>query len=443
MEDYPEVATIPHSRENEEAVIGSVLIDPECKDTLDLQADEFYILRHKWIWQAFDNLRANNTPIDLMTVCSQLDTMGKLADVGGASYLTSLLNQTPTSVNVHAYAEVVRKTSERRGYIGIANMIAQGAYADDLDVSSIIDKLIKVETVKGGTGDLSEALRNMDNNVQARLADPKMVWGIPTGFKDFDVMTGGLHRQQVNLIIGPPGVGKTTFALQVGFDAALQQHRHVAIYEMEMDTERILHRGVYMMGGPAPRKLKSGFFDDGDYPTYINALGQLQSPYLHICDEPMLTTNMLRADLARLRAKFDIELVIIDYMDLLADKDGASENERSRNRSKRCKAIGREANACVISIQSLNKAGIEKAVADIQDMSGPAGNGYDADNIYTMSLDDTNPKLMRLIQIKGRDADGKCNIDLIRQGLRFYSLQKEDKVEKKKVEQTAYHWDKD
>ena len=437
--------TTPHNREAEEAVIGSVLIDPACMDELEISSDDFYILRHRWIWDAFEFLRSENTSIDFLTVCSYLEKTGKLQEVGGSAYLTSLLNQVPSSLNAGDYARIVCDEAENRTYLAIANKIAQDVYNHTLDQATIIDMLIKAKKVKGGTGDLTEALRKMDDNVQERLADPKLVWGIPTGFKDFDVMTGGLHKQQTMLLIGPPGVGKTTLALQIGFDVCIEIKKHVAIYEMEMDTERVLQRGVYMMGGPSPRKLKSGFFEEVDYPKYTNALGVMHSNYLHICDEPMLTTTMLRADLARLRARYDIELIILDYMDLLGDTDGSNENERSRNRSKRFRSICREANVCGISIQSLNKAGIEKAVAEIQDMSGPAGNGYDADWIFTLSKDEHNDKLLHMTQIKGRDSEGKCSIDLVRNGLRFYSV-KSEKIEpnkkKEQAEQVPY-WNDD
>jgi len=421
MEEHFDQITHLHNRDAEEAVIGSVLIDPECMDELEMTAEAFYLHRHRFIWEAFEYLRSSQTPIDFLTVCDQSTKAGRMVEIGGEAYLTDLINQTPSSINATAYAEMVKTEARNRQYIYIGSLLADGAVKGEVDVTDIIDKLIKTQDVKGGSGNITESLRNMDKKVQERVANPCRVWGIPTGLYDLDNMTGGLERQQAFILIGPPEVGKTTLALQIGIDVAIIHKRHVAIYELEMDEERLLHRAIYMLGGPTPRKLKSGWFEEGDHDSYFNAIQQLDTPYLHICDNPMLTTTALRADLARLRAKYDIELVILDYMDLLGDADGSNENERSRNRSKRCRSIFREANVCGISIQSLNKAGIEKAVADIQDMSGPSGNGYDADWIFTLSKDEAK-NTVRMIQVKGRDAEGKSNIELMRKGLRFVNV---------------------
>ena len=142
-EEHFEQVTIPHNREAEEACLGSVLIDPECFDEVELPSSRFYVHRHRWIWEAFEHLRSNNTNIDFLTVCSHLEKAGRLAEVGGAAYLTGLLNQVPTSLHIADYAQMVIKTAERREYLDIANNIAQGAMNDTLDVPVIMDRMIQ------------------------------------------------------------------------------------------------------------------------------------------------------------------------------------------------------------------------------------------------------------------------------------------------------------
>ena len=418
-EHFEQIAQKPSNREAETALLGSVLIDPECMDELELTSEAFYIHRNRWIWEAFEHLRSTNTPIDFLTVCSHLTKAGRLEEIGGEAYLSDLINQTPTSIHAPAYAKLVKKEAENREYLSIADLLANGAYKSNVDVATVIDRLIKAQLVEGGSSSVSESLREMDKHVQERTANPCRVWGIPTGLYDWDNSTGGLHPQQATLVVGPPEVGKTTFVLQVGIDVAIVQKRHVAIYEMEMDTERLLNRAIYMLGGPSPRKQKSGYFEDGDWTTYTHALELLDTPYLHICDNPMLTTSGMRADLARLRAKYPIELVIVDYLNLFADSDGRDDNERAKLRSRRFRAICREANVCGISIQSLNKAGIEKGVADIQDVSGPAEIGFDADWIYALSKDN---EVIKMVPLKGRDADNSGTIILQKKGLRFVNV---------------------
>ncbi len=415
--------TIPSNIEAERSCIGSVIIDPECFDELELTASQFYIKRHQRIWEAFETLISNHTPIDFVTLRTELDRMDKLEEVGGSSYLTALLNAVPTSLNAKAYAQLVAKEATNREYLSIGNMLAQGAFCGDVDPASVMDRLVKAQAVEGGAKSISESLRELDRNVELRRSDPRRVWGIPTNLYDYDAITGGLHPQETTLLVGPPEVGKTTLLLQICIDVAIQQKRHVALYEMEMDTIRLLQRAIYMLGGPSPRKLKSGFFDEGDDETYIKALSLLDCSYLHISDTPMMTTTQMRADLARLRSRYPIELVGVDYLNLFGDTDGRDDNERAKLRSRRFRAICREAMVCGISIQSLNKEGISKTVAEIQDVSGPADIGFDADWIYTLSKDDSD-NTVKMNSLKGRDADGRGTIILTRKGLRFMNVAK-------------------
>jgi replicative DNA helicase len=419
----PETRTVPNNLEAERSCIGSVLIDPECFDELELTSAQFYLTRHQHIWEAFETLISNHTPIDIIPLRAELDRMGKLDNVGGVAYLTRLINDVPTSMNAKAYALLVAQEATNREYLAIGNLLAQGAFSGDIDPATIMDRLVKAQSIVGGAKSISESLRELDKNVTARRADPRKVWGIPTGLYDYDSITGGLHPQETTLLVGPPEVGKTTLLLQICIDVAIKEHRHVALYEMEMDTLRLLQRAIYMLGGPSPRKLKSGFFDEGDDESYLFALTQLECSFLHISDTPMLTTTQMRADLARLRSRYPIELVGVDYLNLFGDTDGRDDNERSKLRSRRFRAICREANVCGISIQSLNKQGISKSVAEIQDVSGPADIGFDADWIYTLSKDDAD-NTVKMNPLKGRDADGRGVIVLARNGLRFLNIAK-------------------
>jgi len=426
------VKDIPHDRAAEEAVVGSVIIDPECFDTIDLIPEDFYIHRHRFIWDAFLALRSDDIPIDFLSLTTMLEKQGNLKNVGGSAFLTALINQVPSSLNVKHYAKEVKDRAMDRKRLAIANQIATGVYSGDLDLPAIIDGLIGTETVIGGAVGVTDPLRELDREVEERIKNPGEVWGIPTGIYDWDRVTGGLQKQETTLIVGPPAVGKTTLILQVGLDVALKYSKHVAIYEMEMDTKRLLYRAIYMLGGPSPRKLKSGYFESGDHEKYINALQLLDNPYLHICDSPFLTTSQVRADLANLKSRYKIELVLVDYLNLFNEKDGRDDNEKAKNRSRQFRAICRESNVCGISIQSLNKEGINKTIADIQDVSGPAEIGFDADWIYTLAKDgDTN---IKMVPLKGRDADMTGTISLIKKGLRFYNTTKFNDKDNRKDE---------
>ena len=406
-------------------MIGAILINPEIKAEINLIADDFYIHRHRFIWDALGRLEDKRQPIDLLTLSSEMDNAGQLSEIGGPAYLTSLVDQVPSSLHAVAYASVVKDMANRRKQITIANDLASSAYDLDqpIEIAPVIDRLITTQPIERGAVTLSDTLRIVDDQVSERARDPKRVWGIPTGLIDLDDMTGGLHLQETTIIVGPPKIGKTTLVLQWALYASIEKGTHVALYEMEMDTVRLAYRLINMLGGPSPKQMRTGYVPDEKWPHYTHALDRLSAiQTLHVSDNPMLTTSMLRADLARLRSRYPIKMVVLDYLNLLADSDGKDDNERGRLRSKRFRAICREANVAGVTVQSLNKEGVARSIPMIQDISGPSEIGYDVDWAFTLAQDETRPNIMQLVPLAGRDAEGIGTIELRKKGLLYENL---------------------
>jgi replicative DNA helicase len=244
----PASSQIPHSREAEEAVIGAIIINPEIYYEIAefLQAEDFYIHRHVWIWEAVTRLNQRRIPVDLLTLSEEIDRVGQSGDVGGSAYLTSLINQVPSSLNAEAYARIVEGHATRRRMIQSANKIATLAYDESLETAVVQEKAVSaLEAVvlrKTGAGltPLSAHLSSAYDRIDESSRTTELP-GIPTGLIDLDRKLGNLQKGTLYVVAGRPGQGKTSLKLTVARNAALAGKR-VAVFSLEMSNEKITNR---------------------------------------------------------------------------------------------------------------------------------------------------------------------------------------------------------
>jgi len=417
-------AEILASVESEEAILGCVLINASIYPLTTLQPGDFFIHRWGWVWAAFRNLHKKEMGIDFLTVTEELDSMEKLAQVGGVAEISKLLNAVPTSINWESYETIIKDKSTRRNHLETANFIAHGAHNGGVDVGTAIDMLSSVaidnkgRLISGGVSDLYDT-------VGERAKDPKDIWGIPTGFIDLDKMTGGLHYQQNTMISGDPGVGKTTIMLQIALQVALAGHG-VAIFEAEMDEQRCIRRLVelYTKGKVTNRMMITGRIPDEAWSIFIHATEQITALNIYINDDPGISTTDIRAEVMRQKAERKIDLVCLDYLDLLSDidGDGRSSNANAAIKAKRFRQVIRETKTAGLSIQDMTKSGMEATTKELHHMSGPSKIHYGADNIFFMTKSDTENAVYRLLGAKQRDGDTDMNsVALVRNGLGFES----------------------
>ena len=232
---------LPHSREAEEAVLGAVLINSEVYDEVAafLQPRDFYIIRLRWIWEAYTRLKEKRIPIDNLTVAETLDDMGRLDEIGGPAFLTGLLNQVPTTLHSEHYGRIVLAHSQRRRLLMAANAIATLAYDQSVEIEQVMtgaDKALR-EAQDAATAreniNIGQVLSGVYDYAVERSKNPGRVWGMSTGFPDWDKLTGGLHRGQTTILSAPPGMGKTTLVMQVARNVAAKHG--VVVHELEMD----------------------------------------------------------------------------------------------------------------------------------------------------------------------------------------------------------------
>jgi len=407
-----EIPSIPHSREAEEALLGSLIITPELLPEITTTPDEFYITRHRWIFAAMRELDKRKQAIDFVTLSEELAKHDQLNELGGQAYITALINQSPNSYNATHYADIIRDKASRRADLKIANMIAEGAYNGGVDRARMVDLLTKNSHNGRGAVRLSSGLPEFMSMVEERAKEPRDVWGYATGLPDLDNRIGGLQKQQTTMLVGSPGVGKTTLMLQIALHLAKSGHPGV-IYELEMDMQpRLIGRLMSMLTGVPVRAMMSGRMDD-HWEALTRGLEQLEAINLYVSDNPVMNTMQVRADAARMKAQHGIEWITLDYLNLLTDKDGDSGNDNTSNKAIRFRQICREFELAGITIQSINKDGMKAIIPHLADMSGPAEVAFSADNVFFLTQDPEIQTDYKLLPAKQRDGDkGNAPIEL-------------------------------
>ena len=362
---YPSTSVIPHNREAEEAVVGAVLINPEAYYDLAqfLQPDDFYIVRHRWIWEAFGRLHEKRIPLDFLTVTQELENAGQLTEIGGASYLTSLLNQVPTSLHAEAYGHMVEAASIRRRLLTSANQIATLAYNEQESVENVIEESeksifnVSERRLKKDVQPIATVLGAYYDRVLELSKRPEEIFGVPTGFIDLDRMLTGLQPSDLLIIAGRPGQGKSGFLLSVAKNAALINKKHVAIFSLEMSNEQVVQRLLAQETGIDSQRLRNGKLKEEEWDLLTHATAVLGDTHIYLDDTPAITPLSLRTKCRRLHMEFGLDLIILDYIQLMG---GDTRNENRVQEvsyiSRNLKVLARELNVPVLAAAQLSRA---------------------------------------------------------------------------------------
>ena len=362
----PAAPSIPHSREAEEAVVGAVLINPEVYYDVAqfLQAEDFYIHRHRWIWEAFTSLHEQRIPIDLLTVGEELDRKGQLAEIGGPAYLTVLVNQVPTSLNAESYGHIVESHSIRRKMINAANSIASLAYNENSTVENVMDEAEKAvfnvseRRLRHDVQPISNILSEYYDRIDELAKRGEDIYGVPTGFIDLDKMLSGLQPSDLLIIAGRPGQGKTGFLLSVAKNAALTHKKHVAIFSLEMSNEQVAQRLIAQETGIDSQRLRTGKLQENEWPLFAQAIEVMSDTRIFLDDTPAITPLQLRTKCRRLHLEHHLDLIIVDYLQLMGGDAQHTENrvQEVSYISRNLKVLARELNVPVLAAAQLSRA---------------------------------------------------------------------------------------
>jgi replicative DNA helicase len=361
---------VPHSREAEEALLGSVLINPEAYYDVAqfLRGDDFYIHRHRWIWDTFVRLHERRVPVDFLTVSEELDQLGQLAEIGGPAYLTGLINNVPTSLHAEAYGRIVEATSIRRRMLSAANDIAKLAYQQEASLETVMDEAEKAVfgvSERRMTRDLQhiqQVLSEYYDRIDQLAGRDEETLGVPTGFIDLDHLLGGLQQSDLLIVAGRPGSGKTAFMLSAAKNAAQKYKKHVAIFSLEMANEQLVQRMIAQETGIDSQRLRSGKLEEDEWPLFTQAIEVLSDTTIFLDDTPALTPLQLRTKCRRLHMEFQLDLILVDYLQLM------SSGVRSENRvqevsyiSRNMKILARELSVPVLAAAQLSRAVEQRA----------------------------------------------------------------------------------
>jgi len=356
---------IPHSREAEEAVVGAVLINPDVYYDVAqfLQADDFYIHRLRWIWEAYTRLHEGRTPVDLLTVTEELDRMNQLIELGGPAYLTALVNQVPTSMHAEAYGRVVEAHSIRRKMLTAANQIATLAYAEESGIENVMSEAEKAvfnvseRRLRHDVQPIRQVMSVVYDQTEERSQRSEEIFGVPTGFIDLDRLLTGLQPSDLLIIAGRPGQGKTGFLLSLARNAALEHKKHVAVFSLEMSNEQVAQRLISQETGIDAQKLRTGKLSEDEWPLFTHSIEVLSDTHIFLDDTPAITPLQLRTKSRRLHMEYGLDLILVDYLQLMGG-DVRTENrvQEVSYITRNLKVLARELNVPVLAAAQLSRA---------------------------------------------------------------------------------------
>lgn len=360
-----EAMTLPSNREAEEALIGAVLINQEVY--LDvaqfLSADDFFIVRNQWIWEAFFHLNETRQPIDLVTVTEALSNRGRLDEVGGQGYLISLINQAPNAFHAESYGRIIEQNAIRRRMLQAANEIARLAYHQEESIDTVVDDAEKAifnvseRRIKRDLVPIGTVVREYYDRIDDLAMRSDDIFGVPTGLIDIDNLLGGLQKSDLIIVAGRPGMGKTGFLLGTMRNAALVHKKHVAMFSMEMSNEQLLQRLIAMDTRIDSQRLRSGRLNNNEWDVFIQALEPYDSARIFLDDTPAITPLSLRTKCRRLYLEYGLDLIIVDYLQLMSG-DSRTDNrvQEVSNISRNLKVLARELNVPVLAAAQLSRA---------------------------------------------------------------------------------------
>ncbi|MDU5408101.1 MAG: replicative DNA helicase, partial [Streptococcus agalactiae] len=368
MVEVSELRVQPQDLLAEQAVLGSIFISPEKLIMVRefISPDDFYKYSHKVIFRAMITLADRNDAIDAATVRNILDDQGDLQNIGGLGYIVELVNSVPTSANAEFYAKIVSEKAMLRDIISkltdTVNMAYEGNDSDEIIATAekaLVD--INEHSNRSGFRKISDVLKVNYENLELRSQQTSDVTGLPTGFRDLDRITTGLHPDQLIILAARPAVGKTAFVLNIAQNVGTKQNRPVAIFSLEMGAESLVDRMLAAEGMVDSHSLRTGQLTDQDWNNVTIAQGALADAPIYIDDTPGIKITEIRARSRKLSQEVDdgLGLIVIDYLQLISGTRPENRQQEVSEISRQLKILAKELKVPVIALSQLSR-GVEQ-----------------------------------------------------------------------------------
>jgi len=362
----------PHNLEAEEAVLGSILIDPSVvNDVMEiLRNNDFYSKKHQALFTVMERLYERGDPIDILSVCEELKKSGQMKFVGSDLDVAKLAETVPTSAHVMHYAKIVRDKSILRSLIEAGRNIVESAYGEK-EVDEILDEAERVvfdiaesrttktyEHIGAIMHQVFENLEEMRTRSTNVLEPGAVVSGLPTGLKSLDRQTTGFHKSDLVIVAARPSVGKTAFALTIARNMAVKFNLSVGLFSLEMSKEQLAQRLLCTESRVDLHKLRTGFLTNDEWERLTVGASVLYKANLIVDDEPSLDPRTLRAKARRMKREYNVDAIFIDYLQLMHVRGGFSESRQQEisEISRSLKLLSRELNIVVVALSQLSRA---------------------------------------------------------------------------------------
>jgi replicative DNA helicase len=354
----------PHNLEAEQSVLGSLLIDRDAiiRIASFVRPSDFYRAANSLIFQAVLDLYNRREPPDLITLVDELRRNNRLDDAGGEAYLSELIAAVPTAVHVEYYARIVERTAVLRRLIDAGSQIVGIGFDESQEVEDALDnaeRLVFDVAQRRTTRDfrsIGEVLEGYFDRLDTLHQHKGTVVGVPTGFADLDKLTGGLQKSDLVIIAARPAVGKSALGLGFAYNSAVRYGQTVGLFVLEMSAEQIVQRILAMETGIDSHRLRLGYIDDSEWSSVTRAFGRLSEAAIFVDDTASINIMELRSKARRLHAERGLDLLIIDYLQLVTGRRTENRVQEISEISRALKGLARELDVPVVALAQLSRA---------------------------------------------------------------------------------------
>ncbi|WP_022851422.1 replicative DNA helicase [Limisalsivibrio acetivorans] len=436
----------PHSKEAEQAVLASLLIDERAADKVmhTLTPSDFYHPQHQYIFSVLIKLHDEMKPKDIVTLASYLSDNNTLARAGGVEYISSLVEIIPNSANVGYYAGIIKEKSTLRQLIHLSADMTEMCYEQVDDIRDVVETAEKrifelaEDKLKADVLAIGEHMHRTFEVLEKLYHRKEETTGVPSGFRDLDELTNGFQRSDLIIVAGRPGMGKTAFTLNLAMNATYrpkeQESFTVAFFSLEMSSQQLVQRLLSAQAGVDSNKLRTGKFSMEEWQNLTAAAGELSELKLYLDDTPAINSLELRAKCRRLKREHGLDMVVVDYLQLMGSAKGTESREQQiAEISRSLKALAKELDIPIIALSQLNR-GVENRPdkrPNISDLRESGAIEQDADLIVFLYRDEmyhkdtAEPGVTEVIVAKHRNGStGTVKLTFIKEYMLFKDLYK-------------------